>query len=707
MPLTKLQIQPGIFPDDSPLSAENYFVDGDKIRFVNGKPETILGHEKASSETVFGKARGAMSWSDNGRNSYLAIGTHTDLYAMDNDGDVYLITPVVERGQLTNPFTVTDESAVVTVADTGHGLIVDQQVRFANATALGGITINGAYHVVSVTSNTYTITHTSPATSAASGGGGTVDYEYGLPPGSEFDLGQLGYGTGTFGTGTFGSPVEGYESFARTWTLDKWGQNLIACPRQGRIYEWSPQTSAAENITNGTFSTIGTSWTLGTGWSATGSDIKASAASSDLSQSITLNAGAWALLDFDTSIASGSVYAYWGTTTIKAGVGASGSYKQTFYTGSGGSQAFKFTGGGLHGAIDNVSVKQLMSANAIPNQPTKVGSCFVTPERILVAVGSTDANGNYDPLRVGWTDTGNNQTWAGTTANLAGNFTLSNGTHLIRGISTYGENIILGNDMVYSMRFTSDPSTVFNFDLIGTGCGLIGPNAVAEARGKLYWMSPGGQFYVYGAGAVAPLDNPVKRYVMDNLSWNQGDLVYAWHNSKNNEIWWQYPDSRDGNECSRYVIYSYVNATWSIGTFDRCSWADAGTFQFPLAIDTSGQIWFHEKGFSDDGGPRSWTLTSGWIDIGDGDQHLLVNGYYPDAEDLQGGYTVQFTTQIRNAIGTNERVYATQNLNNSSGRVDVRATGQIAKITWSATDSPSFYRMGVPSIDISANQRRR
>ena len=144
---------------------------------------------------------------------------------------------------------------------------------------------------------------------------------------------------------------------------------------------------------------------------------------------------------------------------------------------------------------------------------------FVTPERIMVAIGSTDGNGNYDPLRVSWTDTGNNQTWTGTAANLAGNFTLSNGTHLVRGIATRSENVILGNDMVYSMRFTSDPATVFNFDLIGTGCGLIGPNAVCEARGKLYWLSPSGQFYAYGNGVVEPLVSSVRRNMFSNLAW--------------------------------------------------------------------------------------------------------------------------------------------------------------------------------------------
>ena len=707
MPLSKINIAPGIHPDDSPLTAENYFVDADKIRFQRGKAETIGGQEKASNDAVVGLARGTMTWSDNSRNPYFAIGTNSRLYAMDHDGDTYHITPVIERGTLTNPFTTVNEQTAVTVADTAHGLEVDQAVTFSGATAVGGITINGTYSVSSVTNaNAYVINHTSAATSGASGGG-TVDYEYHLAPGQENGLGGLGYGTGGYGTDGYASPSTDLDLFPRTWTLDKWGQNLIACPRQGKIYEWSPQTSASEAIGDGGFASVGGYWTFGTGWTATGSDVKASAASSDLSQNITLNAGAWAMLDFDVTITSGSVTAYWGTTTIKAGLGASGTYKDVFYTGNGGTQTFKFSGGYLNGAIDNVSIKQLMTANEIPNQPSKVGSCFVTPERILVAVGSTDSNGNFDPLRVGWTDTGNNQTWTPATSNLAGSFTLSNGTHLIRGISTYGENVIFGNDMVYTMRYTSDPSTVFNFDLVGTGCGLIGPNAVCEARGKIYWLSPSGQFFVYGAGGVSPIESSVRRDMMDNLSWVQHDKIYAWHNSGFNEIWWSYPDSRDGNECSRYVIYDYGEGVWSIGKYDRCSWSDAGSYQYPLAVDTSGNIWFHEKGLSDDGSARSWSLTSGWFDIGDGDQHLLINGLYPDAEDLQGGYNVTFTTQARNAIGTNERSYSSQNITSSSGKVDVRATGQIAKITWSATDAPSFYRQGVPSIDINPTTRRR
>jgi hypothetical protein len=45
-----------------------------------------------------------------------------------------------------------------------------------------------------------------------------------------------GYGTGTYGTGLFSTPTS--ISYARTWSLDTWGENLLANPRGGGLYQW-------------------------------------------------------------------------------------------------------------------------------------------------------------------------------------------------------------------------------------------------------------------------------------------------------------------------------------------------------------------------------------------------------------------------------------------------------------------------------------
>jgi hypothetical protein len=49
MTWTPINFEPGVWKDDSPLKAQGYYIDADKIRFVNGLPETIYGWEKAAS----------------------------------------------------------------------------------------------------------------------------------------------------------------------------------------------------------------------------------------------------------------------------------------------------------------------------------------------------------------------------------------------------------------------------------------------------------------------------------------------------------------------------------------------------------------------------------------------------------------------------------------------------------------------------------
>ena len=72
-----------------------------------------------------------------------------------------------------NPFSTTNGSAVVSVADNSHGLSVGDVVQFENSSAVGGLDLNAPFRVSSVTdANNYTITATSTATSTIGGGGG-------------------------------------------------------------------------------------------------------------------------------------------------------------------------------------------------------------------------------------------------------------------------------------------------------------------------------------------------------------------------------------------------------------------------------------------------------------------------------------------------------------------------------------------------------
>lgn len=702
---TKLPFLPGVFKDDSPGAAEAHWIDANKVRFRGDRPETFGGWEKFSQSAVTGYARGIHPWADISKNPYVAVGTHLRLYAYDVDGNKYDITPVISRGNLSGPFDTTISSTTVTVNFTAHGLVENQKIKFSNAAAGGGITIDGEYVVnASPATNSFTITHSSAATSTASGtGGSNVDYDVFIAPGQADGIGGLGYGTGAYGTGGYGSPTTGLAYFPRTWSLDNWGQNLLANPRGGSIYEWAPNVGATELVTNGGFS-VNNGWTVGTGWSTSASAAVGSVTNADLTQTITLNRGAWHLLKYNVTITAGSVYATIGGVTINTS-SASQRSKTVFWSGAGGSAVLKFTGGGFTGTLDDVSVAALATAHKIPAAPSTVIGIFVTPERRLAYLGAPDSNYNHDPLLVGWTAAQNNQAFTTTATNGAGSFPLSQGTRIVGGRVASGENVLLTDTAAYSMRYTFDATIPYTFDLIDTGCGLIGPNGVTRT-GVPKWMTPAGQFKVYTGGRPQDLPSTIGRDISENLAWVQQDKVWAWPLSEFSEVAFFYADGRDGIEVSRYGLVN-AQAQWANGTFDRTIGCDAGVFQYPIMVDDDGYLWYHEKGDSEDGAARSWHIESAYFDIADGNNHQSVLGYYPDDEDLVGGYSLTVYSRHRNVQGVVDRTYGPFSVTGATGKVSMRAIGQQIKFKWSANAAPTWWRLGAPSFDVVPTARGR
>jgi hypothetical protein len=704
MPLKKLTFDASVYKDDSPLDAEGYYVDSDKVRPKNGRMETIGGWETASNTTLQGIARTSMMHRDNIGNPFSVFGTHHRMYVMSSDGVVTDITPVASRGELSAPFGTSAGSAILSVTHAAHGLVDNQAVNFPNILSVNGATVSGRYAVTVTNANSYTFSASSAATSTGSSAGGQVDYEYGLAPGQADGLAGFGYGTGGYGLGGYGSPSTGLVYYPRTVSLAPWGQNTLLNPRGGGIYEFAPNTSASELVTNGDFSAA-TGWSAGANWSIGAGRAVAATASANLVQSVTLKQGAWHLLDCDVSVTSGTVTPYWGTTAIGSTM-ATGTIKREFYCGPGGAQDLKFTGSSFVGTVDNVSVKVLTVAARVTNAPTQVTAMFVTAERIVVALGAADANGNFDPLLVKWSDQQNNQTWTDDPANLARSYPLSNGSRIVGGIVANGENLVFTDAAVYLMRYTGDPDSVYRFDQIGN-IGLLGPNSIALLGGIVYWVSPQVALYQYAGGAPVQIVSNVMRDVRENLSWSQQDKAFLSTNKANNEVWLHYPDARDGNEVSRYLIHNVTTGKESVGTFNRTTWVDAGVLQFPLAVSSSGSVYYQEKGEDDGGAARTWSMTSARFDLDDGDRHMSIMALEPDHDDLMGGYSVTVKTFHRDVKGETERTYGPFNVTNSNRRIPVRAVGQQAQLIWSGTDAPAWFRMGAFKLDVKPSGRRR
>lgn len=223
---------------------EGRYVNGDKVRSVGGVIETIGGWERLESGiTLTGTCRGVKVWRALDDTKHIVMGTNCKLYHLQyGQSTLDDITPVRASGTLgTDPFTMTNTSAVVTVTHTSHGVQDSDQVTFSGATAAHGITIDGTYTATRVDSNSYTITHGSAATSSGTGGGASVAYSYEINCGLEDSADGLGFGIGLFGMETFGdqrSTSGALDVLLRTrvWHLWNYGEDLLALPWDGNLY---------------------------------------------------------------------------------------------------------------------------------------------------------------------------------------------------------------------------------------------------------------------------------------------------------------------------------------------------------------------------------------------------------------------------------------------------------------------------------------
>lgn len=145
-------------------------------------------------------------------------------------------------------FTTTLDSAVITVRLADHAQSVGNVVVFPVATSVGGLSVEGKYNVLSTpTIDTFTISAAEAATSAATAvmNGGQVAFRYyiALAPG----VAGLGYGLGDYGEGAYGlgggagSDQRGAPMAAANYSLDNWGELLLANPEDRGIFYWGPR----------------------------------------------------------------------------------------------------------------------------------------------------------------------------------------------------------------------------------------------------------------------------------------------------------------------------------------------------------------------------------------------------------------------------------------------------------------------------------
>jgi len=251
MPLKKIPLPPGFDKNDTASQAEGRWIDGDNVRFQYGSPEKIGGWQQINSSILVGAARDIHSWFDLTGRRYVAIGTNKILYVLF-DEVFYDITPL--GSALTScTFNTTTGSATVTVNKVAHNLNVGDLFTFTSVTPptgfIGTDFTTNTFEVITVpTADTFTITMAVNSSGTASNSGSATVNPY-VPVGPLAATFGYGWGAGTWGLSTWGTSrtVSNTIIDAGNWSLDNFGELLIATIKDGKTFKWDPNAGVGVN----------------------------------------------------------------------------------------------------------------------------------------------------------------------------------------------------------------------------------------------------------------------------------------------------------------------------------------------------------------------------------------------------------------------------------------------------------------------------
>jgi hypothetical protein len=255
MALKKIPIQPGFNKQATASQAEGQWIDGDNVRFRYGSPEKIGGWAQVTTSTLVGAARAIWSWTDLTGRRYSSFATNKCLYVYDGN-TIYDISPLNYTAEITGvTFDSTTGSSTVTCNYPAHNLISGDLITF-NTVILPGGGVTGyvaadfetyTFEVVAVPSiNSFRITMaTNESGTGMTGQGSSHVLPY-------YTVGPLvstlgyGWGSGLWGELTWGTERTTASAVidAASWSLDNYGENLVATIRNGNTFIWYPNGGA-------------------------------------------------------------------------------------------------------------------------------------------------------------------------------------------------------------------------------------------------------------------------------------------------------------------------------------------------------------------------------------------------------------------------------------------------------------------------------
>lgn len=236
-----LKFVPGFHRESTKYAEEGKWFDGNRVRFREGKPENLRGYTKFSTDVISGFARDSLTWTDNNTRKYLAYGTNTQLYVIQNE-DRTDSTPIASTTSVANNFDTTSGSNIVKVNlgyNPSQNVSVGDRIEFTGVPNFQGTSVNGTFAITSVSAqDAFFITANATATGTATGQGANGSINLLIPNEEPNDIQGLGYSAGVWsGQQAWNFPASSSDIVFQgaQWKLDTYGEDLLALRRKSKI----------------------------------------------------------------------------------------------------------------------------------------------------------------------------------------------------------------------------------------------------------------------------------------------------------------------------------------------------------------------------------------------------------------------------------------------------------------------------------------
>ena len=696
MPHQALALIPGVDVNKTPALNEAAISQSQLIRFISdrtlgGLVQKLGGWTKFFAGQIGSTVRSLLAWEDTNANSYLGVGA--DGIAAGGGGALQIIlsggasdvTPQKTVINTTVSFSTVAGSNVVTITDTGRDVTSYDSVDIQTPISVDNLVLFGLYECFNPANltNQYTIYavdalgNPEPAATTVTNGGTTA--EYSTTSGSGIvtvTLPNHGYVVGDVYPALIATSVGGITIYGG-YVIDS-----IVDANNFNIINNNIATSTATAYENGGqvhfvyYKGVGP-LPLGTGYGVGpyGGGGYGTGTAPVTVPGTPINAVDWTLDN-------------WGGTLIANPLN-----------------------GPIYQWTPNAG--QPIAA-VIPEAPTVNAGMFVAmPQRQIVTWGST-YNGIQDPLLIRWSDVENYNQWIALITNQAGSYRIPKGSKIVECIQGPQQGLIWTDLGLWAMQY-SGPPYVYQFNEIGTGCGLVGRKAAASVNGIVYWMSQS-QFFMLSGSGVVPIKCPVWDVVFQDLDMNNLDRIRVAPNSRFGEISWFFPTVGNGGENFGYVKYNFILDQWDYGFNSsanpyvaRTAWINQSVLGAPIGAALNQYIYQHETSTDADGVAMDSYFQTGYFVLSEADVKMFVDEVWPD---MKWGYyggtqgaNILLTFYATDFAGQAPTAYGPFTLTQATTYITPRFRGRLVSIKIESNDIGSFWRLGQIRYRIQADGR--